>query len=381
MTSIRSDRIAQMDPKAGYLSHKSEIDSAVQRVLESGIFVLGPETEALERSFADYIGVRHAVGVGNGTDALQIALRACGIGSGDRVITVSHTSVATVAAIELAGALPVLLDVEPTTYTIDPEKIEDALKTMNPRPRAIVPVHLYGHPANMEALDCIAKRYDVLVIEDCAQAVGASLEGRRTGTWGHLAAFSFYPTKNLGAIGDGGMVTTGDSRLADRVRSLRQYGWQQKCRVSKTPGLNSRLDELQSAILGVKLRYLDSENRRRRSIASAYDLLLSNTALDLPASAPHLLHAYHQYVVRSCARNALQSQLLEQGIETGIHYPLPVHLQPAYRGRLPCAGCLDVTEAISAQVLSLPMYPQLGDTELLRVASAISAFFESQDRS
>ncbi len=332
--------IPQCDPRANYLAHKSEIDEAIARVLANGRYILGPEVEAFEREFAEYLGVAHVVGVANGTDALTIALRASGVHG--RVATVSHTAVATVAAIEAAGVIPVLVDIDPATFTIDCRSLEtiDA--------EAIVPVHLYGYPADMPRIMEIARRRGMKVIEDCAQS-----HGRATGHWGDAAAYSFYPTKNLGAIGDGGAIATNNPEIAERARSLREYGWRDRY-ISETAGVNSRLDELQAAILRVKLRYLDKSNARRREIAAAYRSALKNVAL--PQDHPD--HVYHQYVIRSTNRDALQAHWREQGIGTLVHYPVPVHLQPAYRGRT-AHGPLPETERVVRQVLSLPMYPEL----------------------
>lgn len=369
--------ILQANPKVGYLAHKAEIDAAVARVLDSGWYILGSEVEAFEKEFASYIGVSHAIGVANGTDALEVALRACGIGSGDLVITVSHTAVATVAAIELVGATPVLVDINPVTFTIDinclEETIKEILNSASPtgQLKAIIPVHLYGHPADMIAIMEIADRYELYVIEDCAQSHGATIEGRKTGSFGHLAAFSFYPTKNLGALGDGGAVTTNDAVLAEKVLALRQYGWRQKF-ISDVPGMNTRLDPMQAAILRVKLQYLDGDNQQRRNIAEAYNGLLANIPWKLPQLQGNIDHVYHQYVVRGEKRDEIRGFLKEKAIGTAIHYPAPVHLQPAYRDRLPIGrGGMQITEEIGKEIFSLPMYPQLGDDGVRRVGEAI----------
>lgn len=362
------------NPKANYLAHKDEIDAAIASVLDSGWYILGQEVTAFENEFAAYIGVRFAIGVGSGTEALHLALRACGIGSGDEVITVSHTAVATVAAIEFCGATPVLVDIDLNTYTIDPNQIESAITQWT---KAIIPVHLYGHPADMENIMRIAHRYELWGIEDCAQSHGAVFKGRKTGTWGHIATFSFYPTKNLGAIGDGGMVVTDDPKLAERVRLLRQYGWRERY-VSDVPGLNSRLDELQAAMLRVKLRYLDEENRRRQVLARIYDEVLSATSLTLPICVPAASHVYHQYVVRSEHRDSLREFLRESGIGTLIHYPVPVHRQPAYQGRLQCVGSMVNTERVAEEVLSLPLYPELTSEQAHQVAEAIVSWGRDQ---
>jgi dTDP-4-amino-4,6-dideoxygalactose transaminase len=366
------------NPQANYLAHQEEIDRAIRQVLLSGRYVLGQEVAAFEEEFARYIAVREAIGVGSGTDALVLALRAGGVGPGDAVLTVSHTAVATVAAIELAGARPILAEVVPETFTLDPDGLEEALKTGDgDQIKAIIVVHLYGHPADMDAIVEIAGRYGVQVIEDCAQAHGAAWQDRKAGALGsRLAAFSFYPTKNLGALGDGGAVVTNDPEIATRVRRLRQYGWRERY-VSEVPGMNSRLDELQAAVLRVKLRYLDQENCRRREIAGSYDAGLADTPLRLPQVRSGATHVFHQYVVRSRERDQLRSFLEAHGVGSMIHYSVPVHLQPAYRGRVAVAGRLDRTEALCREILSLPMYPQMTDAEVERVGGAITDFYRS----
>ena len=357
------------NPQAQYLAHKAEIDAAMQAVLDGGRYVLGPETAAFEKEFAAWVGVAHAVGVANGTDALHLALRALGVGHGDEVITVSHTAVATAAAVTLAGAVPVLCDIEADTFTLDPALIE---RLITPRTRAIIAVHLYGQAADMDAILEIAKRRGLPVIEDCAQAHGARYQGRRVGTMGALACFSFYPTKNLGAIGDGGAVVTGDDALGAKLRLLREYGWAERY-VSHSEGWNSRLDELQAAILRVKLRYLDADNASRRRIAARYGAELADTGLVLPVTREGSEHVYHLYVVRSDRRDALNAHLQARGIAAGIHYPVPIHLQPAYRSTPPVS--LPVTERAAREVLSLPIYPELSDTEVSTVVSAVRDFF------
>ena len=370
--------LSSMDPKANYLAHKDEIDKAVHRVLDSGRYILGQEVAAFEQEFARYLGVHHAVGVGSGTDALHVALRACGIGPGDAVITVSHTAVATVAAIHLCGATPVLVDINPETYTLDPSCLEQATERLckgkrsgiRLRLKAIMPVHLYGHPADMDGILSIARRYGLYVIEDCAQSHGATYRGRKTGSWGDIAAFSFYPTKNLGGIGDGGMVVTNDSKLAKRAKLLREYGWEKRY-VSECPGLNSRLDELQAAVLRVKLHYLEQENECRRRLAAMYDSALKVTRLRLPTCRPEVRHVYHQYVVRCEQRDALGKFLHETGIGTLVHYPVPAHLQPAYRDIVVPSGDLHNGQQAAAQVLSLPMYAELSPVQIHSVTEAI----------
>ena len=365
--------IPQTDPKANYLAHKKEIESAIAGVLDSGLYILGNQVAEFEREFAAYLGVSHGVGAASGTDALHLALRTCGIGPGDAVITVSHTAVATVAAIELAGAVPILVDIDPRTFTLDPQRLEEALAAdKGLRPKAVIPVHLYGHPADMPAIMDISAKAGLVVIEDCAQSHGAAVQGRKTGTWGHIAAFSFYPTKNLGALGDAGAVVTRDPDVAARARLLREYGWKERY-VSETGGMNSRLDELQAAILRVKLRYLDRENARRRVLADAYGRALEGADLTLPAARPEVFHVYHQYAVLSPRRNALRNHLRAGGIGTLIHYPVPIHLQPAYRHRVVSLDMRN-TEEVARQVLSLPMYPELSEDQVGTVGRAISEY-------
>jgi dTDP-4-amino-4,6-dideoxygalactose transaminase len=336
-------------------------------VLDGGHYILGPEVEAFEREFAAYVGVPHVVGVASGTDALVLALRACGIGPGDEVITVGHTAVATVAAIELVGASAVIVDIDLASFTLDPERVEGAL---SPRTRALLPVHLYGHPAAMKALRALATRHRLRLIEDCAQAHGATLDGMRAGTFGDAAAFSFYPTKNLGALGDGGAVATADDSVAEAARRLREYGWRERY-VSEVPGTNSRLDELQAAILRVKLRHLDEDNARRVALARIYDAELAGADVVVPTTREGCGHVFHQYVIRHAGRDALRAELRARGVGTLIHYPVAVHLQPAYRGRLRIPGPLSHTEEAAATVLSLPIYPELGSARAHRVAAVV----------
>lgn len=364
--------IVHHDVKAGYLSIKDEIDAAVSRVMDSGRYILGEEVRAFEEEFSAYIGVRFGVGVGSGTDALHLALRACGITSNDEVITVSHTAVATVAAIELCGARPVLIDIDPITFLIDPDRIEKAITS---RTRAIIPVHLYGQVADMEAIRSIADRHGLRVIEDCAQSHGAQLKGRRSGSWGDLSTFSFYPTKNLGAFGDGGMVMTDDPELAEKVRLMRQYGWRQRY-VSEIPGLNSRLDELQAAVLRVKLKYLDRWNEARRKKAHQYTTLLKGLNIRCPEESDPQRHVYHLYVIRTRDRDGLRAFLKEAGIETLIHYPVPVHLQKAYQYLGYLKGDLPATETCSEEILSLPFYPEIAESIVEEVATQIAHFYQ-----
>jgi dTDP-4-amino-4,6-dideoxygalactose transaminase len=369
-------RIPQTDPGAGYRACKADIDAAVARALDSGWYILGQEVAGFEAEFAAYIGVAHGVGVANGTDALALALRALSIGPGDAVATVSHTAVATVAAIEMAGATPVLVDIDEAFFTMDPQAFERAVEA---RPtgapiRAVIPVHLYGQAADLDGILAIARRHGIAVIEDCAQAHGATLSGRRLGSFGDAAAYSLYPTKNLGALGDGGIVTTASAEVAATLAALRQYGWRSRY-VSDFAGVNSRLDELQAALLRVRLRHLDADNRRRQEIAAVYDdglAACAGPALVLPARRPDSSHVFHQYVVRAADRDGLQQRLLADGIGSNVHYPMPVHLQPAYRGRIAIGpGGLPRSERAAQTVLSLPMFGQLTIEQAQEVCAAV----------
>lgn len=368
-------------PLGDYLARQAEIDQAIRRVLSGGRYILGPEAAAFEQEFAAFLGARFAVGVGSGTDALHVALRVCGIGSGDAVITVSHTAVATVAAIELAGATPLLVDIDPRRYTLDPNRLEDAIRANRSlHIKALIPVHLYGHPVDMPSVMSIAERFGLTVIEDCAQSHGASIGERKTGTWGHLAAFSFYPTKNLGAFGDGGAVVTNDPKLAARAALFREYGWRERY-VSEVPGANSRLDELQAAILRVKLKFLDHDNTKRRTLAGQYDSMLSIGSLIVPSCRPGFTHVYHQYVIRHRRRDDLKRSLEASSIGALIHYPVPIHRQPAYRDRVLTPGGLEETERICRDILSLPMHPHLTPDEVRRVGEVILSFLKDEARS
>ena len=371
--------ISQNDLTAGYLAYKTSIDRALERVVASGWYILGREVDRFERDFANYVGVAHGVGVGSGTDAIEIALRACQIGAGDHVITVSHTAVATVAGIERSGANAVFVDIDPHTFTMSPDSLNAAL-TQWPRdippPKAVVPVHLYGQMADMEAIQAIATRHNLLIIEDCAQSHGATFQGRNAGSWGTAATFSFYPTKNLGALGDGGMVVTQDAALANQLRQQRQYGWDEQ-RSSQLPGVNSRLDELPAPILLEKLSGLSEDNRRRQTIAQTYEACLESLSLQAPMVRENSSHVYHQYVIRSDRRNELKAYLTDRGIGTAIHYPQAVHQQPAYLNRLQGSDQLSVTEQVVSSILSLPMYPQLDDDSLQTICQGLKDWSDS----
>ncbi len=366
--------ILPANPGAGYRALKPEIDAAIARALDSGWYILGQEVRSFEQEFAAWLGTARSVGCGNGTDAIVLALRALGIGPGCAVATVSHTAVATVAAIEMAGAVPVLIDIDPRHYTLCPVDLAAVLKAPPPGLppiKAVLPVHLYGQPVDLDAIGALCRQYNLLLIEDCAQAHGARWHGQMVGTFGAAATFSFYPTKNLGALGDGGAVAMADEALADRAAALRQYGWRTHY-ISDDAGMNSRLDELQAAILRVKLRHLDAANDRRRAIAAAYDAALVGSALAPPARRPGADPVFHLYVTRSRDRAAHQAALRAGGIGTGIHYPQPVHLQPAYRDRIALgpARCRE-TEIASSEVLSLPLYPEMTDAEVGQVCAAL----------
>lgn len=367
--------IPQTNPKAAYLAQRDAIDTAIKRVLETGWYIQGEEVAAFEREFATYTGTKHAVACASGTDALILALRALGVGPGDAVFTVSHTAVATVAAVELTGATPVLVDID-EHWTMSPSALEAALKTWPtdaPKPKAVIPVHLYGQPAAVDEIAAIARKHNLLLIEDNAQAHGATLNGKMVGRWGKAAAYSLYPTKNLGAIGDGGIVTTDDDSVAEALRALREYGWRERY-ISAVAGMNSRLDPLQAAILRVKLTALPADTARRQAIAARYSAGLAGLpGLTLPKIRAGAAPVYHLYVVDAGARrDELQAKLKDKGIGTLIHYPVPVHLQPAYKDKIALgAGGLPNTERAAKSVLSLPLFPQLADGDVDAVIAAV----------
>ena len=357
------------NPRAQYLSYRDEISSAISRVLDSGRYILGKEVELFEEEFSDYIGVGFGIGVGSGTEALHLALVACGIGPGDEVITVSHTAVATAAAILLAGATPVLVDIEPTYFTIDPNCIK---RVITSKTKAILPVHIYGHTADMDAINQIAQEYGLKVIEDCAQAHGAKYKGKRVGSIGDVGCFSFYPTKNLGAVGDGGMVVTNFSDLAEKTRLLREYGWKERY-ISSGQGWNSRLDEIHAAILRTKLKRLDSDNDRRRKLADNYKKELSDLPLKLPVIREGSTHVYHLFVIKTDHRNLLQEYSQQNGIQMTIQYPVPIHQQQFYIDLLGKAS-LPVTEKAAGKILSLPIYPELEENDQEQVIRVLHNF-------
>jgi dTDP-4-amino-4,6-dideoxygalactose transaminase len=359
------------DPGRGYQALKGEIDAAVARVTGSGWYILGPEVEAFEREFAAYAGAQQAVGVGSGTDALRIALLALGIGPSDEVITAANAGDPTPMSIWSVGAKPVFVDVEPSSRNMEAALVEAAITS---RTKAILPIHLYGQAADMDAIGQVARKAGVPVIEDACQAHGAAFNGRRVGTFGAASCFSFYPTKNLGGLGDGGAIVTDDPDIAEQARLIRQYGWRQRNQ-SVTAGVNSRLDELQAAVLRVKLPRLDEGNERRRAIAALYQELLAGVpGIDLPIEAPGRRHVYHLYSVRTRNRDGLAGALSAAGIGTGVHYPVPAYRQASMQALYGEHAPLPVTEALCAEVLSLPMFPEMTDDEVRRVCAAVSEY-------
>jgi len=364
---MQREPILLADPGAQMRLCEESVRSAFDRVLTSGRYILGNEVQVFEREWAGFLRVQHCIGVGNGTDALALALQAVGVKAGEEVITVSHTAVATVAAIEQIGAVPVFADIDPRSRCMNPAHLPGLISENT---RAIVPVHIYGQPASMGNIMAVAKEHGLKVVEDCAQAHGATLGGQHVGTFGDAAAFSFYPTKNLGALGDAGAVVTNDPTLADSVRMLREYGWRERY-VSLTPGRNSRLDELQAAILREKIPYLDRNNVRRRLIAATYTQALRNSTLVAPAQIEGTEHAMHLYVVECIDRPAFERFLNGAGITTGRHYPLAVHQQPAYAGRIRGSQALPITDAIYQHLVTLPCYPELREEDVAHISETL----------
>ena len=358
------------NPKSQYLAHKEEIDFAIQRVLSDGSFVLGKNVNAFEKEFSNYIGTNCCVTVGSGTDALCIGLRALDIGVGDEVIVPSHTATATVAAIKMVGAIPIFADVDPDFWTLDPASIE---KLITSKSKGIVVVHLYGNPGDMDSIKKIAQQNNLKLIEDCAQAPGATYKSSRVGSIGDLGCFSFYPTKNLGALGDGGAITTSNLNLGEAIKKLRQYGWDEN-RISQFSGYNSRLDEIQAAIVRVKLKYLERDNAKRITIANQYAMHLNSLPVKLPSLRPECSHVYHLYVIDVDRRDELVKYLKAKGVVAGIHYPVPTHLMPAFAANL--RKDLIHTERIVSRVISLPIYPELSSTDQAQVIYHIKEFFK-----
>lgn len=351
------------NPKEQYLAHSDEIKTAIDRVLDSGRYILGSEVEAFENEFANFIEAKYCVGVANGTDALHLALRAFDIGSDDEVITSPHTAVATASAIAMSGAKPVFVDIENEFYTIDAAKIKAAI---TPKTKAIIAVHIYGQPCDMDALLAIAKEYNLALIEDCAQAHGAEFNGKKVGSIGDIGCFSFYPTKNLGAIGDGGAITTNSAKIYAKIKALREYGWQND-RISHFCGFNSRLDEIQAAILRVKLKYLAKDTQKRNEIANIYFEKLKNI-VTLPKIRPNCTHAFHLFVIMIKNRDNMQEAIKQDGIYALVHYSAAVHMQPAFLDK---KTNLTNTQNILDKILSLPMYPELSCEEVSHVCDSL----------
>jgi dTDP-4-amino-4,6-dideoxygalactose transaminase len=374
-----------LDLTRQYKKIKGEILSATQRVYEKGRFILGEEVSAFEKEYSHYCGVRYGVGVGSGTDALYLALKAAGIGEGDEVITVANSFISTALAISFTGAKPLFVDIEPKTYTMDPNSLELLLKRQKAKDRgrkikAVLPVHLYGHPAEMDSIMEIANRYELIVIEDACQAHGAKYGRKKVGSFGAMGCFSFYPTKNLGGYGDGGMVVTDHKRHDQNLRLLRCYGERKKCQ-HILKGHNSRLDEIQAAILRVKLKYLDPWNGERRRKARIYTKMLSPLGMVCPSEKKGVQHVYHLYTIKTGKRDSLQAFLKKKGIETLIHYPIPIPLQKAYRELGYQRRDLPLTNQWSRKILSLPFFPEIKESEMEEVAWQIKNFFMgSRDR-
>jgi dTDP-4-amino-4,6-dideoxygalactose transaminase len=369
------------DLKRQYQRIEKEILAATKRVYERGSYILGEEVSAFEKEFARYCGVRYGVGVGSGTEALSLSLKAAGIGEGDEVVTSANSFISTALAISFTGAKPLFVDIDYRTYNMDPNGLELFLKRRMARAgwkkvKAILPVHLYGHPAEMNSILEIANQYGLLVIEDACQAHGAMYGGKRTGSFGALGCFSFYPTKNLGGYGDGGMVVTNHLRFYEKLRLLRCYGEKRKYE-HRIKGGNSRLDELQAAVLRVKLKYLDQWNEERREKASRFSARLASLGIVCPLERKGSRHVYHLYVVRTGKRDALQGFLKKRGIDTLIHYPIPIHQQKAFKELGYRRGDLPLTEQYSRKILSLPFFPEIKESEMEEVARGIQHFMEA----
>ncbi|MBM3991524.1 MAG: DegT/DnrJ/EryC1/StrS family aminotransferase [Planctomycetes bacterium] len=369
MSEVPQREVKMFDYREQHARLRAELDAAIARVLASGRLILGPEVEAFERAFSDWLGLGpSAVGVNSGTDALIIALRALGIGEGDEVVTVANTAVPTVSAIRALGAVPRFCDIEPRTGLMDLARLP---RLLGPNVKAVVPVHLYGNMVDVERLRALLDGRPISIVEDCAQSHGARMRGRLAGTLGDAAAFSFYPTKNLGAYGDAGACVSADAELVLRMRSIRMYGFEGQY-YAEREGINSRLDPLQAAILGVKLRYVDEFVERRRALAARYDANLCSAARRV-VSGVDVAHAYHLYVVRVADRERVRAALHASGVETAIHYPFPIHLMRGYARLGYAPGSLQHTEAAAAEVLSLPLYPELRESDVDRVCLALEA--------
>ena len=359
------------NPKEQYLAYKNEIDEAISNVLNSTSYILGSQVEQLEENFANYIGVNSAIGVANGTDAIEIALRSMGIGHGDKVITVSHSAVATIAGIESTGAEAVVIDLEKDFFTMDPNLLKNAFSK---DVKAVIVVHIYGQAAQIDRIKNFCTEYGLFLIEDVAQAHGAKFKNERLGSIGDVGTFSCYPTKNLGAIGDGGLITTNNKDLADNMKMIREYGW--KDRISEIKGRNSRLDEIQAAILNIKLPHLDEDNNKRKEIAAIYDQIDCQDLIK-PMRRESCDHVFHLYVCKTKQRDELIDFLSKKSIFAGIHYIKPIHLQPAYLNNIELGSTLKVTESICHEIISLPMYPELPISEAEKVCAEIKSFFNN----
>ncbi len=365
--------IPLVDLKAQHDSIRAEIDAAIAEVIDNSSFIMGPAIKEFEAAFAEFCGCKHAIGVSSVTSARHLAIAACCLNPGDEVVTIPHTFIATAEAATMHGARVVFVDIDPNTFTMDVSKLESAI---TPRTRIIVPVHLYGHPTDMGPLMAIARKHGLKVIEDCAQAHGAEYKGRRVGSIGDLGCFSFFPAKNLGALGDAGAVTTNDDELAQFIRLLRNHGREGKYE-HEYAGYNERMDTLHAAVLKVKLPYLNAWNDARRSHAELYNSLLSSSGVATPAEMPWARHVFHLYVVRCSTRDALQQHIGKRGIATGVHYPIPLHMQPAYASLGYKPGDFPETEKAATEILSLPMYPELTSEQISEVVDAIQDFFNS----
>tara|TARA_B100000401_G_C52790684_1_gene713234 strand:- start:185 stop:1291 length:1107 start_codon:yes stop_codon:yes gene_type:complete len=363
------------NPQEQFKSYKQEIENAVLKVLSSKNFILGSEVNSLEKEFAEYIGANFSIGVANGTDAIEISLRALNIGKGDEVITVSHTAVATVSAIESSGATPILVDIEEDFFTLDINKLDEVVSK---KTRAIICVHLYGQPGNIIKIRDYCKKNDLYLIEDVSQAHGSTFKNIKLGLFGDISCFSCYPTKNLGAIGDAGLIVTNNEKHAKNIKAIREYGWQTKRYLSDLVGRNSRMDEIQAAILRIKLKNLDKDNLKRIRIAKIYSDHLRDKDLILPKLRKDSLHVFHLYVIRSRERDKLLNFLKEKEIFAGIHYPFPIHKQPAYKKRFKTSESMLVTEIASKEVLSLPIYPELNDNDIDYILEMFTLFLSKK---
>lgn len=367
------NRIPLLDLKAQYETIRDEVSQAILKVLEEGAYILGPEVKALEKEVAEYCGVKHAIGVANGTDALLLALDAQGIGPGDEVITTPFTFFATTEVVSQLGATPVFVDIDPKTYNLDIEKVKEKI-TKNTK--AIIPVHIFGQAAQVDELMELAKQHNLFILEDAAQAMGSEYKGRKIGSLGHAATFSFFPTKNLGGYGDGGMVVTNDDDLAQKIRILRVHGSNPKYYHSEI-GYNSRLDEIQAAALRIKLRYLDQWNDARREKAALYNKLLEGTPVATPYEAEDCKHIYHLYIIQAEDREGLRNHLQEHGVSTGVYYPVPLHQQIVYKPLGYEEGSLPICESLSLRTFAIPLYPELPNETIEQIANVIKEYYKA----